>query len=245
MLERLKANIQPLMGQCWRVVEAQHIAATRSITRSADEQQRLEELLDQVKPPITSDCQGFSYMLTTAFRYPPLPYGSRFGSSTERGIFYGSKELETAFAESAVYLWLFQSGPLTTGALSSLHIHRTALAVSIANHKAVDMGNHTFEDIRHHITSPSSWQFTQQLGENCRQLALGFIWYPSARLKGGTNAAVFTPESLVSKTPRQQNAWQVILTEDSCWFGRAGESPIEFNKTQFTDGEQRIPHPVL
>ncbi|MCV6615090.1 MAG: RES family NAD+ phosphorylase [Cellvibrionaceae bacterium] len=40
--------------------------------------------------------------MSTPFRYPPLAYGSRFGSTLERGIFYASQELATAFAESAV-----------------------------------------------------------------------------------------------------------------------------------------------
>ena len=37
-------------------------------------------------------------LLSTPFRYPPLPYGSRFGRRHEHGIYYGSKRLDTNLA---------------------------------------------------------------------------------------------------------------------------------------------------
>src|SRR5256885_1417592 len=37
------------------------------------------------------------------FRSPPLRYGSRFGTVSQRSIWYGGEELETALGETAFY----------------------------------------------------------------------------------------------------------------------------------------------
>ena len=53
------------------------------------------------------------YLLATPFRYPPLPYGSRFGSRFEPSLFYGARSASTALAESAYYRFVFWSGMAT------------------------------------------------------------------------------------------------------------------------------------
>ena len=43
------------------------------------EQQRLEQLLDESKPPVPPECRSLHYLLATPFRYgAPYPGGSRF-----------------------------------------------------------------------------------------------------------------------------------------------------------------------
>ncbi|CAA0123788.1 Uncharacterised protein [BD1-7 clade bacterium] len=232
------------LGNCWRIVETQEVAATREITDNADEQSRLEALLDASKPSAPDDCQGLSYLLMTPFRYPPLQYGSRFGSTWERGIFYGAAELDTAFAEAAVYFWLFQQGPTTLGPLSCIRDQRTAFSVRIASAKALDLRSAYFTDKIDSIMDPKSWVVSQQLGKEIRETEAEFFWYPSARQETGTNVAVLTPDAFSTREPDQYQHWQVRLDEETCWFGRAGASSIEFEKSRFLiDG--RIPHPCL
>lgn len=234
-----------VIGSCWRVVETQETAATMSITRSAAEQSRLEELLDLSKPKIPSDCKGLSYLLMTPFRYPPLRYGSRFGSTWERGIFYGSRELETAFAETAVYFWLFQQGPITLGPLAQIRDQRTAFSVKLISQKAIDLHGDAFVAIQHDLKRPDSWDYTQHVGKQLRELGTEFIIYPSARLRGGKNIAVFSPLAFAEKDPLQQQLWHVRFDTDACLFVRAGVSNgFEFQRADFSING-KIPHPAL
>jgi hypothetical protein len=181
----------------------------------------------------------------TPFRYPPLRYGSRFGSTWERGIFYGSCELKTAFAETAVYFWLFQQGPKTLGPLAQIRDQRTAFSVKLISQKALDLHREEFVPALDNIQRPDSWEYTQQLGKQLRELGTEFIIYPSSRLAGGKNIAVFSPLAFAEKDPSQQQLWHVRFTTDACVFVRAGISDgLEFQRKDFSvDG--RIPHPSL
>ena len=187
------------MGTVWRVVETQEVAATREITHSAQQQSRLEELLDLSKPPIPDDCLDLSYLMATPFRYPPLKYGSRFGSTWERGIYYASLELETGLAEAALYLWLFQSGLTELGPLAQMKDQRTSFSVRIKSPQALDLREPPFDKQHAQITDPTSWEYCQGLGKEIRASGAEFFWYPSARLPGGTNVAVLTPKAFARK----------------------------------------------
>lgn len=236
-------HIVSLRRDLWRIVETQEVAATREITDSAREQSRLEELLEQAKPPVPKDCLGLSYLLFTPFRYPPLDYGSRFGSTFERGIFYGSKELETAFTETAVYLWLFQSGPFELGPLKQISDQRTALRVAAASDQALDLTDDRFVEMHVEITDPADWGYTQKLGKAIREQGIAFFCYPSARRKQGTNIAVLSPGAFTSPESLEQQHWNLKLDRDTCWFGCHGES-VEFTRSDF-EVDNEIPHPAL
>lgn len=244
MIPNLEAAICSAVSPCWRVVETQEKAATRDITANAHEQSRLEELLDSIKPVIPEDCRGLSYLLMTPFRYPPLRYGSRFGSEWERGVFYGAVELETAFAESAVYFWLFQGGPTELGPLARIRDHRSAILTRLSSQSAVKLESPVFESYQTVLSDPASWQFTQGVGEALRKLNVDFITYTSARWPSGTNTAVFSPRAFITKEPDAIKLWNVIFTEDSCWFGSPEGQSYEFYRGDF-ESEGRIPHPSL
>ncbi|WP_189419234.1 RES family NAD+ phosphorylase [Cellvibrio zantedeschiae] len=234
-----------IIGSCWRIVETQETAATMAITQSATEQSRLEELLDLSKPKIPADTLGLNYLLMTPFRYPPLRYGSRFGTTWERGIFYGSCELQTALAETAVYFWLFQQGPTELGALEHIRDQRTAFKVKLSSQKALDLHSDDFESQYEHISNPASWSYTQELGAKLREADAEFIVYPSARFRGGKNIAVFSPKAFFDKEPAVQQLWHVKFTSNTCVFVRAsGNENFEFKREDFCkDG--KIPHPAL
>lgn len=61
----------------WRMVEAQHISSSRDLVESREEHDLLEQLLENTKPIISNTKH---YLIFTPFRYPPLAYGSRFGT---------------------------------------------------------------------------------------------------------------------------------------------------------------------
>ncbi len=234
----------PRMGKVWRIVETQVVAATRNITRSAEEQHRLEALLDQSKPPVADDLKGLSYLLMTPFRYPPLKHGSRFGSTWERGIFYASQEHSTLLAEAAVYLWLFQAGLKNLGPLEHIRDSRTAFLIGVSSEKTLDLRLAPFDSKEAVITAPSSWDYTQSLGSQLREMGAEFFWYPSARFKGGTNVAVMSPKCFTTKKPEKQQHWMVHLTQRVCWFGRRDGESMEFLRSDF-EYEGKLQHPSL
>lgn len=239
----LRAYLQSHLGLCWRVVETQEVAATRAITSSADEQQRLETLLDMSKPTAPTDCDGLSYLLMTPFRYPPLPYGSRFGSTQERGIFYGASTLATAFAETSVYFWLFQSGPTHRGAVETVVDQRTAFSVRLSSTKALDLARLSEIIPVDALSNPSSWEYSQTVGNHLRAIGAEFFWYPSARLAGGRNIAVISPKAFASPEPDQQMSWHIRFDSNTCWFGHPSGESYEYQRHAF-EQHGSIPHPA-
>lgn len=231
------------MGTVWRVVETQEVAATREITQSAQQQSRLETLLDFSKPELPEDCTNLSYLMATPFRYPPLKYGSRFGSTWERGIYYASLELETGLAEAALYLWLFQDGLHQLGPLEQIKDQRTSFSVKIKSSQALDLRAPPFDKNKTEITDPISWAFCQQLGKEIRACGTEFFWYPSARHEGGTNVAVLTPKAFARNNLHEQSQWNLRLDAETCWFGQYGGASYEFHRTQF-EADGKIQHPV-
>ena len=91
----------------WRIVEAQHVTATRKLVDSLDEQILLEEMIESTKPLLAKENINLHPLLYTSFRYPPLKYGSRFGNCYERALWYGSLQIDTAMAERAFYQFNF------------------------------------------------------------------------------------------------------------------------------------------
>ena len=66
----------------WRVVESQHHVSTRKLVDSLEEQAILEQLIETAKPP-SAAIDRYHVLIAAPFRYPPLKYGSRFGTRQE------------------------------------------------------------------------------------------------------------------------------------------------------------------
>lgn len=190
-----------------RVVESQHVVSTRKLVDSDAEQALLEELVERVKPPVPDDpdLRGLHYLLFTSFRHPPLRYGSRFGTRAERGIWYGSTELATAFAEVAYYRLLFLEG--TAADLGPLTVELTALVVGVRDSKSVDLTRVPFARFEREISSPVSYAASQALGAAMRAAGVTTFLYTSARAAGrGTNIGLFAP-AFGSRRPSRYEAW--------------------------------------
>src|SRR5688500_4494435 len=97
-----ESRLRELRREPWRAVESQHQVATRKLVDSDAEQQVLEDLIESAKPPLRTTGH-LHYLLFTPLRYPPLRYGSRFGTHHEPGIWYGSETIRAVFAEVAYY----------------------------------------------------------------------------------------------------------------------------------------------
>jgi hypothetical protein len=231
----------------WRAVEAQHHISTRKLVHSREEQELLEDLIDRVKPPIApGESRRLHYLLFTPFRYPPLPHGSRFGTRRERGIWYGSDQLPTAFAEVAYYRLLFLEG--TAAPLGTVTTQLTAFRVNARSARGVDLTKPPFASHRRTIASPTTYAATQALGRAMRDAGVELFRYPSARdPAGGPNIAAFTADVFGRSRPRDLQTWHCTAARDLVeftkrdYFGRAAHA---FLRSAFlVDGQ--LPAPAV
>lgn len=206
------SEIRPLQDSPWRVVEAQHLLSTRKLVDSAEEQELLEEMIDRVKPP---DITGgrIHYLLSTPFRYPPLAHGSRFGTRRERGIWYGSVERRTAFAEVAYYRLLFLEG--SNASLGTLTTALTAFTARTRTARGIDLAAPPFDAHRRAISSPTSYASSQALGGEMRNAGVEAFRYQSARdVEHGTNVGVFVPSVFGKTKPKSIETWHCAASRD-------------------------------
>ncbi|MEP6507427.1 MAG: RES family NAD+ phosphorylase [Gemmatimonadales bacterium] len=172
---------------------------------SFEEQAFLEEMIDRVKPPDQTSGR-LHYLLSTPFRYAPLRHGSRFGGRRERGIWYGSEDRRTAFAEVAYYRLLFLEG--TKADLGTLETALTAFTARVRTGRGIDLVAPPFADHRRAIASPTSYASSQALGTAMREASVEAFRYPSARdALDGVNVGVFNPVAFGNAKPRSLETW--------------------------------------
>jgi hypothetical protein len=200
-------QIKPLMAKIFRLVESQEQAATLSLVNDVFEQGVLEELLESTKMALPDNTECLHYLLKTPFRYPPLPYGSRFGTVFERGLFYGALTLSTALAETAYYRFVYLLGP-ETPFQATISSEYSAFSVSVKSNLGLFLDQLPFADYEPILTSPTSYTLTQQLGTSMRKQGVEAFQYISARDKAkGKNIALFTPAAFHSRRPSPLVSW--------------------------------------
>lgn len=226
--------IAPLECNAWRVVEAQHIASTRKLVDSLQEQLILEELLEnKAKPPLPQEAafKGLHFLLSTPFRYPPLQYGSRFSTRLQRSLWYGSTQLATAFAEVAFYRLLFFKGCRAT--LKSNKLPLTAYQAKIKTLQGVYLEKPLFNQYTTLISCKDSYQHSQALGSKLREAGVHAFTYHSARgAAEALNIGVFTPAAFAQKTP--------LMDSQQTWLCYTQQAQIEFTRTSLLDKPQSL-----
>ncbi|HHI92426.1 MAG TPA: RES domain-containing protein [Gammaproteobacteria bacterium] len=217
----VKDNVTPeyLNNHLLRIVESQEQIATNNLVDNLEKQAALEAMLDGSKPPAPSGSRALHYLLATPFRYPPLPYGSRFGAKYEPSMFYGSLTEETAFAETGYYRFLFWSGMSTPPPSDKLITQHTIFSVRYTTPRGLKLQNFPFSDYRDQLTNPASYEDTQSLGRAMREHGIDAFEYLSARDSNhGINAALFNASALATTTPGNQRQWICETTHDTVRF---------------------------
>jgi len=202
-----------------RVVESQEQIATNNIVDNLEEQAALEQMLEGTKPETPDEAIGLDYLLSTPFRYPPLKYGSRFGTRNEPSLFYGSLSITTAFAETGYYrflFWLGMSVPPSSGKFVTQH---TVFSVRYMTDKGLKLQDHPFNDYEEHLINPSEYSVTQTLGAEMRKNDVEAFEYRSARdIDHGLNAALFYPLALASTKPTHIEQWICEINKSAVTF---------------------------
>jgi hypothetical protein len=131
----LEGHLLPLAGAVVRITDRQGYQASERWTDSLQDQARLDDLIDTVKPPAPV---GQHRLLTTPFRYPPLRSGSRFTAADQRELFNGARGLTTVLAESAFHpLRLLEGLPLPAGKV--IQRQQTSFQVEIAAERGLQL----------------------------------------------------------------------------------------------------------
>ncbi len=201
------SEIKPLMATIYRIVESQEQAATLGLVSNVYEQGVLEDLIENTKALLPDRTEQLHYLLKTPFRYPPLRHGSRFGTSFEQSLFYGSLNISTALAETAYYRFVYMLGS-EVPYQSTISSEYTSFLVSVKSNYGVFLDQPPFSEYEPILTSPTSYSETQQLGLSMRQDSVEVFRYTSARDKSkGRNIALFTPNAFHSQKPSKLVSW--------------------------------------
>lgn len=200
-----------LEGRGVRSVESQSKVATLDLVDTLEEQRILEEMIEETKGPALP--KGIHYLISTPLcRYPPLLYGSRYGSRNQAGIFYGSEHVETAMAETAFYKLRFVAD---SDGLSELPpMAMMTFSFEYSTQLAHDTTNAEYDAQRADIDAASDYTHTQAIGRKAREADIDLIRFRSVRdPKGGANLAIFSL-GILGPEPLDKTYWQLKIRED-------------------------------
>ena len=210
--EELLSNTGRRAGVCWRAVEAQHINSTMKLVDSSQEQDRLEHLLEDSKPPYPEECAGLHYLLFTPFRYRPHTRGSRFRRAGQiDGVFYASEHPHTVLAEKAYYSLLFYAESPGTP-LPDNPVQHTVFSVRYKTNKALDLTAPPLKDDEKLWKDPADYTACQQLADEARTAHIHLITSVSVRCPNhGKNISLLSCAAFGSKEPQYIQTWHLAV----------------------------------
>lgn len=230
----LAGGLRAYSDSVCRIVETQELAATLSLVDNLDEQAELERILDDYKPPYSEGTKARHYLISTPFRYPPLLYGSRFGTIFEPSFFYASENIACCLAEAAFYRFVLIDGTEKPfeHAVQSQH---SVFFVEAKSQKTLDLTCIDDEGIQTLMQHPASYAATQLLGQHARLHGADLIRYYSARsLLAGINVAIDNhhvihsdPKDMVSYLCETDGEKGIVR------FSAPRTFPVMFRKEQF------------
>jgi hypothetical protein len=216
----LASEARAAAGNIWRVVEHQYTTSTKKIVDSQAEQDILEAILEESKPPYPPGVGHLDYLLKTPFRYqPPNPMGSRFRRArVDPGVFYGSEALRTALAEMSYHrVRFFAAAPGTPFPRTGEQL--TAFSVGYKTRAGIDLTRPPLNRDRARWMAHQDYSATQALASAARHADIEVIRYESVRdVERGMNVALLSPQVFTSDKPTDLQTWQLFLgpVEVSC-----------------------------
>jgi len=206
-----------------------------ALVDSLDEQQVLERILDDAKPPVPMAARKLHWLLFTPFRYPPPPRGSRFRGPNDPGVFYGADEIRTACAELGYWRWrhLRESPALTAMPVKPQTVFRAQVATA-----AIDLRRPPFYAARPQWTDRDDYAACQTLARTARDGGVGAIRYESVRdPQHAACGAVLTPQAFARANPQEQQTWMLSVTRERVVWRRTGvtrEQAFQFESEEWT-----------
>lgn len=238
-----RAKPQRLMGTLERLVENQEQKVTLSLTDSLAEHDVLEAMLEESKPDIDEHprLRKLDYLLRTPWRYPPLPWGSRFGRRFEPSLFYGALSKTALFAEAAYYRFVFIAGmekPFADRVINQF----TVFKATYQTDSGYDLSRAPFNRHARVLRDPARYLPCQVLGTVLREQEIQAIVYSCARTHDDAlNVALFSPQALRSRKHRSPRQGLCEIRPNTVRF-RLGDELHEYPRENFlVDGKIPIP----
>ncbi|SNB44618.1 RES family NAD+ phosphorylase [Geobacter sp. DSM 9736] len=231
--DALSSNSRRLTDIVWRMVEAQHVASTMKLVDTLAEQDLLEEILEESKPPVPAEVRDLDYLLAAPFRYVPVPPGSRFRATSDPGVFYAAESVRTASAEVAFWRWRFLQ---ETAGLERLGpAQHTAFSVRLDG-KGIDLRASPFDADSARWTDPHDYTATQQFARTARDAGVEAIKYESVRDPSPSWCiAVLTPNAFAAKRPEPDTqTWQLVVTRDEAIWRRGATQTCSFPTSRWS-----------
>lgn len=211
----LSSEARSWAGIVWRAVESQSRASTMRLVDTLADQEILESLLDENKPPLPEACEGLHYLLATPFRYAPYPGGSRFRRAHQRdGAFYASAEIRTALAELAFHRLLFyRESP--DAALPRNPVEHTGFAVACQTDRLIDLDAPPLDRDAETWMAREDYAGCQNLADTARDADIEILRARSVRDPGaGHNITLLSPGAFGASTPQMLQTWHVFVRAD-------------------------------
>jgi RES domain len=198
------SGTRTLARRLWRGVEAQHLVATMKLVDSLAEQDVLEQILEDSKPPLPPGIEVMPYLISTPFRYRS-PHPSRFRRALEPGIWYGAEDKQTACIEVAHWRWRFLMD--SEGLREREVITEHTLFPADVRGRCIDLLRAPWSARAAEWTDPVDYRACQDLAAQARADGVAWIRYASAREDGGRCGAVLSPNALQLVTPPALETW--------------------------------------
>lgn len=190
--------------------------STMKLVDTLEEQNILEKLLDETKPPIPENCAHLHYLLFTPFRYAKQnSHASRFrpGGSAE-GVFYAAASPETAISEMTFYRLLFFAESPGTPLPTNVE-EFTAFAIQIRTSQGVDLTRPPLNAHSAEWTHAEDYTQCHRLVAVARQDDFEAISYSSVRdPQHRLNYAVLSPSAFSQSKPIAYQTWRIHFRED-------------------------------
>lgn len=232
----LSSELRSYERQVWRLVEAQHYISTRKLVDSRAEQELIEDLIEETKPAIPSECRHLDFLLSTPFRYgSAYPRGSRFRRAGRTlGVFYASEEASAAVAEMAFYrLLFFAESPKTPWPTNAADF--TGFTAAIASPRSLDLTTPPLVRDRPAWIDPIDYRPCQALADAARAAEAEIIRYKSVRDPNRcANVAVLKCAAFAKPKPLDRQTWRIRLSATGAQaFCEAPRHWIEFDRRTF------------
>lgn len=203
---------EPYRGHAWRMIEGQYRPATLKLVDTQAEQERLEALVEDSKPPVPEPCRHLDYQFWSPFRYGCYPRDSRFRRRGRTpGVWYGSETPITAALEASwITLRFFAASPDTP--LPETHSSHTLICADIAAPVAIDLTGPDMAD-KGNWTDPDDYTDCLTLADDLRTQYCEVIRYASVRDPDTRpNLAILSCAAFHTPRPVDMQTWHLLLS---------------------------------